>query len=76
MCKKFRDTVLTSHLYFRERILEKLNEDPYKTRGEELDTRFEDDYKFHRYTNRYCKFKSYNLEIVFGELELFKSRLL
>jgi hypothetical protein len=37
----------------RERILEKLNEDPYKTRGEELDTRFEDDYKFHRYTNRY-----------------------
>jgi len=37
----------------QESILQKLNEDPYKTRGEELDTRFEDDYKFHRYTNRY-----------------------
>ena len=62
------DTFFIYDLYFRERILEKLNEDPYKTRGEELDTRFEDDYKFHRYTNRYCRFKSHILEIVFGEL--------
>ena len=31
----------------------KLNENPYDTRGEEIQTRFEDDYKFHRYTNRY-----------------------
>ena len=31
----------------------KLNIDPYNTRGEEIKTKFEDDYKFHRYTNRY-----------------------
>ena len=31
----------------------KLNVDPYNTRGEEIKTKFEDDYKFHRYTNRY-----------------------
>jgi len=31
----------------------KLNENPYETRGEEILTRYEDDYKFHRYTNRY-----------------------
>ena len=31
----------------------KLNVDPYSTRGEEIKTKFEDDYKFHRYTNRY-----------------------
>lgn len=32
---------------------EKLNVDPHLTRGEEIQTRYEDDYKFHRYTNRY-----------------------
>ena len=31
----------------------KLTPDPYETRGEEIQTRYEDDYKFHRYTNRY-----------------------
>merc|ERR1719491_638472 len=34
-------------------IANKLNADPYETRGEEILTRYEDDYKFHRYTNRY-----------------------
>eukprot|EP00095_Tigriopus_kingsejongensis_P009673 maker-scaffold84_size396325-snap-gene-0.18 protein:Tk09673 transcript:maker-scaffold84_size396325-snap-gene-0.18-mRNA-1 annotation:"eif2 kinase if2k-d (incomplete catalytic triad)" len=34
-------------------VLNKLNSDPYATRGEEIQTRYEDDYKFHRYTNRY-----------------------
>jgi len=31
----------------------KLNANPYDTRGEEIRDRYEDDYKFHRYTNRY-----------------------
>lgn len=31
----------------------KLNANPYETRGEEILTRYEDDYKFHRYTNRF-----------------------
>ena len=30
-----------------------MNVNPYDTRGEEILTRYEDDYKFHRYTNRY-----------------------
>ena len=30
-----------------------MNANPYDTRGEEILTRYEDDYKFHRYTNRY-----------------------
>ena len=34
-------------------IANKLNANPYETRGEEILTRYEDDYKFHRYTNRY-----------------------
>ena len=34
-------------------MLGKLNTNPYDTRGEEIQTRYEDDYKFHRYTNRY-----------------------
>ena len=34
-------------------MTDKLNVDPYNTRGEEIKTKFEDDYKFHRYTNRY-----------------------
>lgn len=34
-------------------LREKLNANPYDTRGEEILTRYEDDYKFHRYTNRY-----------------------
>eukprot|EP00094_Tigriopus_californicus_P003091 TCALIF_02973-PB protein Name:"Protein of unknown function" AED:0.68 eAED:0.68 QI:0/0.33/0.5/0.5/1/1/4/0/183 len=37
----------------RSSVLNKLNSDPYATRGEEIQTRYEDDYKFHRYTNRY-----------------------
>ena len=35
------------------KVRNKLNIDPYNTRGEEIKTKFEDDYKFHRYTNRY-----------------------
>lgn len=34
-------------------VKDKLTPDPYGTRGEELKTVYEDDYKFHRYTNRY-----------------------
>jgi hypothetical protein len=34
-------------------VQQKLNADPFDTRGEEIRTRYEDDYKFHRYTNRY-----------------------
>ena len=34
-------------------IANKLNANPYETRGEEILTRNEDDYKFHRYPNRY-----------------------
>ena len=30
-----------------------LNDDPYETLGEHIQTRFEDNYKFHRYTNTY-----------------------
>lgn len=30
-----------------------MNANPFDTRGEEILTRYEDDYKFHRYTNRY-----------------------
>ena len=45
---------LFSWIFFnRSQITQKLNEDPYNTRGEEIQTRYEDDYKFHRYTNTY-----------------------
>ncbi len=39
--------------FFSSNVQTKLNADPYDTRGEEIRTRYEDDYKFHRYTNRY-----------------------
>ena len=39
--------------FSRQNIQSKLNVNPYDTRGEEILTRYEDDYKFHRYTNRY-----------------------
>ena len=39
--------------YFSANVKSKLTPDPYETRGEEIQTRYEDDYKFHRYTNRY-----------------------
>ena len=32
---------------------EKLNRNPQDTRGEEIQTLYEDDYKFNRYTNKY-----------------------
>jgi len=41
------------HSGVRNQVTSKLNIDPYSTRGEEIKTKFEDDYKFHRYTNRY-----------------------
>jgi len=41
------------HSGVRNQVRNKLNIDPYNTRGEEIKTKFEDDYKFHRYTNRY-----------------------
>ena len=34
-------------------IANKLNANPYKTLGEQIFSRSEDDYKFHRYLNRY-----------------------
>ena len=39
--------------HFSANVKSKLTPDPYETRGEEIQTRYEDDYKFHRYTNRY-----------------------
>ena len=41
------------HSGVRNQVTQKLNTNPHDTRGEEIKTRFEDDYKFHRYTNRY-----------------------
>ena len=39
--------------HFSSNLQQKLNADPFDTRGEEIRDRYEDDYKFHRYTNRY-----------------------
>lgn len=41
------------HDIVSQNVQNKLNTNPYETRGEEILTRYEDDYKFHRYTNRY-----------------------
>ena len=40
-------------LFYSKNVQSKLNTNPYDTRGEEILTRYEDDYKFHRYTNRF-----------------------
>ena len=45
--------ILSFFFVCSKNVHDKLNSDPYETRGEEILTRFEDDYKFHRYTNRY-----------------------
>jgi len=45
-CENLHETV-------SKNVQSKLNVNPYDTRGEEILTRYEDDYKFHRYTNRY-----------------------
>jgi len=50
---KFIDDVINLNVIFSSNVQTKLNADPYDTRGEEIRTRYEDDYKFHRYTNRY-----------------------
>ena len=60
-CKKAEKTLWWLHffshwpwsLYYSKNVREKLNVNPYETRGEEILTKYEDDYKFHRYTNRY-----------------------
>lgn len=41
------------HGFVSKNVQSKLNTNPYDTRGEEILTRYEDDYKFHRYTNRF-----------------------
>ena len=43
---------LNTYLYSKN-VQKLFNVDPHETRGEEILTRYEDNYKFHRYTNRF-----------------------